>query len=98
MEIKLGSDNILILIFVIGLLIFGVGIFIYLKDGNDTIYCSLNAIGIIISSLAIIFGLIVTTKYVPIITIDDKIEIYQNENSKIEQQISVIVDKCQQLK
>ena len=92
MEIKLGSDNILILIFVIGLLIFGVGIFIYLKDGNDTIYCSLNAIGIIISSLAIIFGLIVTTKYVPIITIDDKIEIYQNENSKIEQQISVIVD------
>ena len=82
----------LILIFVIGLLILGVGIFIYLKKGNDAIYCSLNAIGIIISSLTFIFGIAISTEYVPIITIDDKIEIYKNENSKIEQQISVIVD------
>ena len=82
----------LILIFVIGLLILGVGIFIYLKDGDDAIYFSLNTIGIILSSLAIIVGIAVSTEYVPIITIDDKIEIYKNENSKIEQQISVIVD------
>ena len=82
----------LIVIFVIGLLILGVGIFIYLKQGDEAIYCSLNTIGIIISSLAIIVGIAVSTEYVPIITIDDKIEIYKNENSKIEQQISVIVD------
>ena len=82
----------LILIFVIGLLILGVGIFIYLKDGDDAIYFSLNTIGIIISSIAFIVGMTVSTEYVPIMTIDDKIEIYKNENSKIEQQISVIVD------
>lgn len=82
----------LILIFVIGLLILGVGIFIYLKQGDDAIYFSLNTIGIIISSFAIIAGIAVSTAYVPIITINDKIEIYKNENSKIEQQISVIVD------
>ncbi len=82
----------LIVIFVIGLLILGVGIFIYLKQGDEAIYCSLNTIGIIISSLAIIVGIAVSTEYVPIITIDDKIEIYKNENFKIEQQISVIVD------
>ena len=82
----------LILIFVIGLLILGVGIFIYLKQGDEAIYCSLNTIGIIISSIAFIVGMTVSTEYVPIMTIDDKIEIYKNENSKIEQQISVIVD------
>ena len=82
----------LILIFVIGLLILGVGIFIYLKDGDGEIYFLLNTIGFIISFLAIIAGIIVSTEYVPIITIDDKIEIYTSENAKIEQQISVIVD------
>lgn len=82
----------LILIFGIGLLLLGAGIFIYRKHGNEAIYYSLNLVGIIISAVAMFFAMIVLASYLPVMTIDDKIEMYENENSKIDQQISVIVD------
>lgn len=82
----------LILIMGIGLVMLGVGIFIYQKHGNEAIYYPLNLVGIIISAVAAFLALCVLAEYLPVMTIDDKIEMYENENSKIEQQISVIVD------
>lgn len=89
----------LIIIFCIGLVFLAVGIFLYAKFGrtfynNDTewIYLVLNAAGTVVCVASLIAMLVVGISYSDHAIIDDKIEIYRNENEAIEQQIEIIVD------
>ena len=86
----------LIVLCVIGALLLGAGIFTYTKYGNyadkEWIYYTLNGVGSVILSISVVILIIVGIMYSSRITIDDKIEIYKNENAKIEQQMSIIVE------
>lgn len=89
----------LIVLCVIGALSLGVGIFVYSKyrtqlyrDDKEWVYYLLNSVGIMLLCASIIAAIIVGANYSEHIIIDDKIELYKNENAKIEQQMSVIID------
>lgn len=89
----------LIVLFAIGLLLIGIGVFLYLKSYNDSIsYLSvkpavwtLNIIGTVICFITLIAALCVATQCVAAINIDNRIEIYATENAAIDQEISEIV-------
>lgn len=89
----------LIILCIIGALVLASGIFVYAKFGHDLyvddkewIYYLLNGVGAIVLCVSLITMFCIGIKYSSCITIDEKIEIYRDENAKIEQQISVIVD------
>lgn len=92
----------LIVFCIIGAAMLGAGIFLYEKwssqhhqayqEVKEYAYCFLNTVGAGTLIISIIAMICVGIMYSPCMTIDEKIEIYKNENSKIEQQMSVIVD------
>lgn len=89
----------IIVILAISAIILGIGLYIYIKHGEEMyrhdregIYQTLIGIGIsfIVVSLIVILclGITLSNKLV----IDDKIAVYQEENANIEQQIAAIVN------
>ena len=88
----------LIMLCVISALILGSGIFICLKYGNklyrndqEWVYMVLIAAGVVLLVINIVATFAVGATYSEHIVIDDKIELYKNENAKIEQQMSLFV-------
>lgn len=95
----------LIMLFVIGLVILTFGIICYNKqdcygskffkwiyDDNEWFYWTLNSIGSILASLALIAIMFVAPGYSNIMIIDDKIALYEEENTNIEQNIGELVE------
>ena len=62
---------------------------------NESIYCALNAVGGIIAGLFLVVTLALGINYSEVKIIDDKIALYQEENTEIENQINIIVEKYQ---
>lgn len=89
----------LIVLLIIGAIILAAGIFIYAKWGQklyydyDWIYFLLNAIGGIVLGISLIATIVVGIKYSGHMTIDEKIEIYKQENANIENQMSIVVSE-----
>ena len=80
-------------------MILGTGIFVYSKysvqlynNDKEWVYYLLNSVGAVILCASIIATIIVGATYSKHIVIDDKIEVYKNENAKLEQQMSAIVN------
>ena len=89
----------LILFCVIGAVILGTGVFVCFKWGDalerqdrEWVYRALNYVGSAVLVVSIILTISVGVMYAPHITIDERIEMYRNENSQIEHQISVVVN------
>ena len=89
----------LLLILGIGLLILVAGIIVYLKWGeklyhqdNEWVYYLLNVVGSIVTAVSLIAILSIGIEYSNAMVIDDKIALYQEENEKIENEISVLVE------
>ena len=62
---------------------------------NEDIYCILNTIGGILLLFSLVATIVVSIHYSQTRVIDDKISLYQEENTKIEEQINIIVEKYQ---
>lgn len=95
----------LIMLFAIGFVILIFGIVCYAKQScfasgffkwvyrNDWFYWTLNTIGCILVSLTLIATMLfVAPVYSESIVIDDKIALYEEENVKIEQSVSLFVE------
>lgn len=63
---------------------------------HDVSYCILNTIGAIIAGVSIIVILILGIQYSNVLVIDNKITMYEEENTKIENQIATVVSNYQQ--
>ena len=90
----------LIVLLIIGTIILAAGIFIYAKWGQELyhkdyewIYYLLNAIGGIVLGVSLIATIVVGIEYSSHMTIDEKIEIYKQENANIENQMSIVVSE-----
>lgn len=90
----------LIVLLIIGIIILAAGIFIYAKWGqklyhkdNEWIYYLLNAIGSIVLGVSLIVTIVIAIEYSGHMTINEKIEIYKQENANIENQMSIVVSK-----
>ena len=90
----------LILLLVIGAVILAAGLFVYAKWGRELyhndhewVYYLLNALGGIVLGVSLIATIIVGIIYTGHMTIDEKIEIYKQENANIENQMSVVVSE-----
>lgn len=80
---------------VIGALILAAGIFVYEKWGrklyssdNEVIYYALNTVGCIIILVSLIAALIMGIDYSNARVIDEKIALYEEENTRIEQVVN----------
>ena len=62
---------------------------------DENIYSVLNSIGGILLVISLIATLAIGVKYSQIRVIDDRISLYQEENTKIEEQVNIIVEKYQ---
>lgn len=89
----------LLLIFVIGAILLGAGIFIYSRYGQklylrdkEWVYVGLNIAGAVVMGISLMIGIIVGGELTQRLVIDDTIALYTTENTKIEQQISTLVD------
>lgn len=95
----------LIMLFVIGLVVLTFGIICYSKqscraskffkwiyDNNEWFYWTLNSIGGVLTSLALIAMIFIVPDYSNIMIIDDKIALYEEENTNIEQNIGELVE------
>lgn len=89
----------MILFCVIGAVITGIGIFVCLKWGDalarqdrEWVYRTLNYVGGGVLIISLLSAIGVGTVYAPHITIDERIEMYREENAQIEHQISVVVN------
>ena len=95
----------LIVLFVIGLamLIFGMvccskasyrskSPFFKWVDDNDWFYCMLNIVGGVVAGLSLLVIILVGADYSNSMVVDDKIALYEEENTKIEQSINVLVE------
>lgn len=90
----------LIALLIIGTIILAAGIFIYAKWGkklyysdHEWIYYLLNTIGGIVLGISLIATIVVGIEYTGHMTIDEKIEIYKQENANIENQMSIVVSE-----
>ena len=62
---------------------------------NEPIYWALNMIGTILLSISLIVTIVLGVNYSEVKIIDDKIALYQEENTKIEEQVNIVVEKYQ---
>ena len=62
---------------------------------NEYLYCIFNFIGGILLGISLIATIVLGVDYSEVKIIDDKIALYQEENTKIEEQINIIVEKYQ---
>lgn len=90
----------LIALLIIGTIILAAGIFIYAKWGKklyysdyEWIYYLFNTIGGIVLGVSLIATIVVGIEYTGHMTIDEKIEIYKQENANIENQMSIVVSE-----
>lgn len=90
----------LIVLLVIGVIILAAGLFVYAKWGQqlyykdyEWVYYLLNAVGGVVLGVSLIATIIVGITYTGHMTIDEKIEIYKQENANIESQMSVVVSE-----
>ena len=90
----------LFIILAIGIVILATGIFVYKKWGlrlyredNGWIYCSLNTVGVIVILISLGFILGIGAAYSNRIVIDQKIELYEQENKMIEDSITAAVNE-----
>lgn len=90
----------LIVLLIIGTIILAAGIFVYAKwrqklyyKDYEWIYYMLNAIGGIVLGVSLIATIAVGIEYSGHMTIDEKIEIYKQENANIENQMSIVVSE-----
>ena len=96
----------LIMLFVIGLVILAFGIVCCVKQGeskkddgffdwvydNEWFYCILNGVGGTLVALVLVVIMFVAPVYSEVMVIDDKITLYEEENTNIEQNISELVE------
>ena len=93
----------LILLFVIGLIILGFGIVCMCQQygekkffnwvyKNEWFYWIINSIGACIMIIALSVAVVIAPKYSEVMIIDDKIALYEKENTKIEQNINELVE------
>ena len=82
----------LLVLFGIAIVVFGVGMVLYMNDINHEIGVGMEIVGVFavlaILTTSLIFAIIVSGQAV----IDDKIAMYQEENAIIEQQVAVVVE------
>lgn len=90
----------LLVLIIIGAVILAVGLFTYTKWGitlyrNDYewVYYLLNIVGGTVLIVSIIVTIIIGIEYSGHMTIDERIELYRQENANIESQMSVIVSE-----
>lgn len=62
---------------------------------NETIYWALNTVGAVLLGVSLIITIVLGINYSEIKIIDDKIALYQEENTKIEDQVNIVVEKYQ---
>ena len=62
---------------------------------NESIYWALNTVGAIILSISLIAAMVLGVKCSKVKIMDDKIALYQEENTKIEKQVNIVVEKYQ---
>ena len=87
----------LIVLAIIAAVILTTGIILYINfnDGRDTfeyLYCTFNAVGGIMLGIIAIVALILGFRCSQVIPIEEKIAIYKEENTNIENQIAAIVE------
>lgn len=95
----------LTMLFVIGLVILAFGVICYAKqsydpskffrwiyNGNEWFYWIFNAVGGTLAGLALVSIMFVAPIYSESMVIDDKIALYEEENTKIEQDIGALVE------
>jgi hypothetical protein len=94
----------MVLVFLgIGLLCLTIGIWLYAKYPNcgrrpekmDVAICTFNTLGAILTSICVIASLILTGYLSMRPVIDDKITMYQEENTAIEQSVASVVTQYQ---
>lgn len=90
----------LLVLIIIGAVILAVGLFIYTKWGRtlyrndyEWVYYLLNIVGGTVLIVSIIITIIIGIEYSGHMTIDERIELYRQENANIESQMSVIVSE-----
>lgn len=85
-------------ILVLGVLMAVGGTFLYYKlnDDKETIGTSLQIIGGIIITISTITSIILFISVIDRVGIDKKIDMYEEENTKIEQQIADVVTQYQE--
>lgn len=92
--------SMLILMSIVGFVFLAAGIFVCVKWGEklynrdlEWVYYTLNAIGAFVFSISLMVTLYVGVEYSGRKTIDDRIELYKQENANIESQVSTIVSE-----
>lgn len=90
----------LILMSIVGAVFLAAGIFVYVKWGEklydrdlEWVYYTLNTVGIFVLSVSLLATLGVGISYTGHMTIDDKIDLYKQENANIESQVSSIASE-----
>ena len=62
---------------------------------NEPVYWALNTVGAILLGISLIVTIVLGVNYSEVKIIDDRISLYQEENTKIEEQVNIIVEKYQ---
>lgn len=90
----------LFIILAIGIVILAIGIFVYKKWGrilyredNEWIYYVLNTLGVLVIVVSLVIIICIGTEYSKHIVIDQKIELYEQENKTIEDSITAAVNE-----
>ena len=93
----------LIMLFIIGLVFLIFGIICYTNKHKESkffnwvycngwFYCTLNYVGGILASLALVVIIPIACAYSNVMVIDDKIALYEEENTDIEHNIGALVE------
>lgn len=83
----------LLIFLALGIAILAIGIFGYANNWNENVYITLNLISGIILIITTIAIISVCSGYSERFVIDEKIEMYRQENSRIEEQMAVVVNE-----